>query len=122
MKQHRFVREGEEWYIDLPEYLEQGGNKGDLQMVSGADTMLDIIAEEKDEVVLQIDTKPFEGADELLLTELCDPILGGGYYHMRQFENKKVDKDLWLCDVTRFVFGDIPERIYVRKLKDGNFK
>lgn len=116
MKQHRFVREGEEWYIDLPEYLEQGGNKGDLQMVSGADTMLDIIAEEKNEVVLQIDTKPFEGADELFLTELCDPILGGGYYHMKQFVSKNVDKDLWLCDVTRFVFGDIPERIYVRKL------
>jgi len=56
MKQHRFVRESGDWYIDLPEYLEQGGNKGDLQMVSGADTMLNIIAEEKDEVVLQIDT------------------------------------------------------------------
>lgn len=117
MKQHRFVRENGEWYIDLPQYLEQGGSKGDLQMVSGADTMLDIIAEEKDEVALAIDTKPFGGADELLLTERCDPILGGGYYHMKQFENKIVDKDLWLCDVTRFVFGDIPERIYVRSIQ-----
>ena len=52
MKEHRFVREGMGWYIDLPEYLLQGGDKGDLQMVSGADTMLDIIAEEKSEVTL----------------------------------------------------------------------
>lgn len=29
MKQHRFLKEGSEWYIDLPEYLEQGGSKGD---------------------------------------------------------------------------------------------
>lgn len=44
MKVHRFVREDNSWYIDLPEYIEQGGSKGDLEMVSGADTMLDIIA------------------------------------------------------------------------------
>jgi hypothetical protein len=93
MKQHRFIREGGEWYIDLPEYLEQGGSKGDLQMVSGADTMLDIIAEKKDEVILQIHIRPFEGADELTLTELCDPILGGGYYHMKQFEGREINKD-----------------------------
>lgn len=81
-------------------------------MVSGADTMLDIIAGEMGDVTLLIDTEPFEGADELLLTELCDPILGGGYYHIKQFENKEVNKDLWLCDVTSFVFGDIPKKIY----------
>lgn len=117
MKEHRFVREGMGWYIDLPEYLLQGGDKGDLQMVSGADTMLDIIAQEKNEVTLQIDTEPFEGADELLPTELCDPIPGGGYYYMKQFENKTVNKDLWLCDVTRFVFGNIPGKIYVRNIQ-----
>jgi hypothetical protein len=116
MKQHRFVREGMEWYIDLPEYLAQGGDKADLQIISSADTMLDIIAGEKNEVTLQINTEPFEGADELLLTELCDPILGGGYYHMKQFENKAVNKDLWLCDVTRFVFGNIPKKIYIRNI------
>ncbi len=116
MKQHRFVREGMAWYIDLPEYLFQGGDKGDLQMVSGADTMLDIIADKENEVTLQIDTEPFEGADELLLTGLCDPILGGGYYHIKKFENKPVNKDLWLCDVTRFVFGNIPGKIYIRSI------
>ncbi|HEV8272445.1 MAG TPA: DUF6717 family protein [Chitinophagaceae bacterium] len=116
MKIHRFVREGMEWYIDLPEYLAQGGDKGDLQMISGADTMLDIIAETENEVTLQINTEFFDGADELVLTELCDPILGGGYYHMKKFENKSVNKDLWLCDVTRFVFGNIPDRIYIKRL------
>lgn len=104
MQQHRFIREGSGWYIDLPAYLEQGGSKGDLQMVAGADTMLDIIAGRDSEVNLQIDTQPFDGADELILTERCDPILGGGYYYMHSFEGKEVSKNTWLCEVTSFVF------------------
>jgi len=117
MKQHRFVREDGRWYIDLPEFLAQGGDKADLEMISGADTMLNIIAGEKDEATLQINTETFDGANELLLTELCDPILGGGYYYLKQFEDKEVNQELWLCDVTRFVFGEIPKKIYVKRIK-----
>ena len=117
MKLHRFVRENDEWFIDLPEYLSQGGSKADLQMIDGADTMLEIIAGEDKEVTLQINTGPFEKADELKLTEICDPIPGGGYYHMKSFENKLVNRDLWLCDVTRFVFGNIPERIFIKRVE-----
>ncbi|HKO81148.1 MAG TPA: DUF6717 family protein [Chitinophagaceae bacterium] len=116
MKVHQFIKEASDWYIDLPEYLQQGGSKGDLQMVSGADTLLDIIAGENNKVTLQIDTTQFSDADELLLTELCDPILGGGYYHLKRFENKEVNRNLWLCDVTRFVFGSIPEKIYIKQV------
>ena len=116
MKQHRFVRESGGWYIDLPEYLAQGGSKGDLAMVSGADTMLDIISGKDNELTLQIDTEPFSGADELLLTELCDPLLGGGYYQMKQFEGKAVNQDMWLCEVTRFVFSTIPPKIYFKRI------
>ena len=116
MKQHRFVREATDWYIDLPEYLQKGGSKGDLQMVSGADTMLDIIAGNANEVTLQIDTKSFEGADQLLLTEECDPILGGGYYHLKSFEGKLQEQDMWLCEVTRFVFEELPEKIWIKRV------
>ena len=38
MKRHRFVRKDMGWFIDLPEYIEQGVEKGDLPMISGADT------------------------------------------------------------------------------------
>ena len=122
MRHHRFIREGNRWYIDVPEFLEQGGSKADLEMVSGADTMLDMMAGGKNEVTLVIDITPFDDADELILTELCDPILGGGYYHIEQFENKKINQDLWLCDVTRFVFGDIPDRIFVKRVNDATMR
>ncbi len=117
MHQHRFIHEGKEWFIDLPAFLEQGGSKADLQMVSGADTMLHVIAGDDAEVTLLMDTQPFAGADELVLTELCDPILGGGYYHLKSFEGKEVAQDMWLCEVTRFVFNDIPPKIFVKRLR-----
>lgn len=116
MKQHRFYREGSGWYIDLPQYLEQGGSKGDLAMVEGADTMLDIVANEAQDVTIKMDSKPFESADELQLTELCDPVIGGAYYLMKEFEGKEVNRQMWLCAVTEFVFGGMPEKIYVKRV------
>jgi len=115
MQKHRFYREGSGWYIDLPEYLEQGGSKGDLAMVAGADTMLDVVAGRDKNVTIVMDTKPFEGSDELVLTNLCDPTMGGGYYLMKEFEGKGVNQQMWLCGVTEFVFGNMPERIYVKR-------
>ena len=116
MQQHRFLREGTEWFIDLPAYLEGGGQKADLQMVAGADVMLNVIAGTDSKVELQMDTQPFAGADELILTEQCDPVLGGGYYHLRMFEGREVVQDMWLCEVTRFVFNDIPPQIFIKRV------
>lgn len=105
MKQHRFYGEGSGWYIDLPKYLEQGGSKGDLAMVAGKDK----------DVTIQMDILPFVGADELVLTERCSPGMGGGYYFMKSFEEKDVCQRMWLCGVTEFVFGCLPEKIYVKR-------
>jgi hypothetical protein len=117
MKTYRFIKQGNEWYIDLPEYLEQGGAQGDLQMVEGADKMLDIMSSGEEIVSLTIAKEPFEGADLLSLTEKCDPYLGGGYYIMKQYEGTEINRTMWLCRVTEFVFADIPSEIYVRREK-----
>lgn len=115
MKQHSFVKEFGGWYIDLPEYLEGGGSKADLAMVAGADTLLDLIAEGKESVTLSMDTKPFKGSDELILLRLCDSSTGGGDYFMKTYAGQPINQELWLCDVTLFVFGDMPEKIFIRK-------
>jgi len=116
MDQHKFLREGGGWYIDLPEYLEQGGSKGDLAMVAGADTMLDIMAEGESTVEIQLDTHPFDGADLLELVEVCDPVVGGGYYVLHTYNSKPINHRMWLCAVTNFVFGHLPESIYIKKV------
>lgn len=119
MKQHHFYRENGGWYIDLPAYLEEGGSKGDLAMVAGANTMLEVMASDAIDVMLLIDEQPFEGADELLRTEVCEPSMGSGCYWMQHFERKRVAQSMWLCDVTNFVFGYLPNKIYVKRSGEG---
>jgi hypothetical protein len=115
MKAYKFIKTGQEWYIDLPEYLEQGGSIGDLQMVDGADKMLDLMAGNESTVTLFISKEQFEGADILTLTEKCDPYIGGGYYIMKEHEGQEINRTMWLCQVTEFVFGDIPQQIFVKR-------
>jgi len=114
MKVYRFVKEGRDWYIDLPEYLAQGGSRGDLQMVEGADAMLDVIAEKQLEVNFILRREYFEGAVLLVLIERCDPYIGGGYYLLESLEGKEYNKKMWLCGVTEFVFGELPNEIFLK--------
>lgn len=116
MHKHRFIKEGEEWYVDLPDYIDQGGHKGDLQMVQGADTMLEMIAGDEKEVILWMDRIYFVGADKMTMTERCDPSVGGANYNLYQYQGEVVDQNLWLCSVTEFVFGDLPEEIFLKKV------
>lgn len=119
MQTHRFVKEYGGWYIHLPQYIEQGlGTKGDLAMVEGADTMLDYIAAGADAVALTLSETPIEGSDLLQLEALRDPSIGGGYYMLHRFEGQELQQRMWLCGVTEYVFGKMPEQIYVRRERD----
>ncbi len=118
MKAYKFNKTGQDWYIDLPEFIEQGGSIGDLQMVDGADKMLDMMAVKESSVIVYVGKEQFEGSDMLTLTEKCDPYIGGGYYMMKHYEGQEINRTMWLCHVTEFVFGDIPEQIFVKRQKD----
>lgn len=96
------------WFVTLPEWK---GDRADLEMVSGADTMLDILAQGEDIINVSISLNSFPGA--LRLTKIQNtPMVGGATYlcrgeHISEFE-------LWLCDVTRFVFGNMPSKLYFK--------
>ncbi|MFT3934271.1 MAG: hypothetical protein QM726_11685 [Chitinophagaceae bacterium] len=115
MHVYTFNKEAFGWYIDLPEFIEQGGSKGDLAMVEGADTMLDKMANGNDAIRLAFDDKHFEGSDKMVLTEKCNPDKGGGIYRMEAWEGQSYHHSLWLCAVTEFVFGSLPETIFVKR-------
>lgn len=117
MKAYKFIKSGQDWYIDLPEFIQQGGSVGDLQMVDGADKMLDMMAENESSVIVFVSKEQFDGADVLTLTEKCDPYIGGGYYLMKRYEGKEINRTMWLCQVTEFIFGDIPLYIFVKREK-----
>lgn len=115
MKTYKFIKNGNAWYIDLPDYIDQGGNMGDLQMVDGADKMLDMMSNSYDSVILSVSKERFDKSDCIILFEKCDPLIGGGYYMMRTYEGQEVNQRMWLCQVIEFVFAEIPEIIFVRR-------
>lgn len=108
MKLYRFTKEqNDRWFIVLPEWQ---GSKDELEMVMGADTMLDYIACGGSEVMLYLSEEPFDGYD-LTLT-LKEYIYDGAMYSLtgKNFECF----DVWLCEVTKFVFGEFPQTIYIK--------
>jgi hypothetical protein len=100
------------WYLDLPEW---NGDPEDLQMVEGADEWLDLLSAHTAKVTVTMSDENFEGAASLKLLRLREKNLGGGgIYDLEIYHDKKVALKLWLCGVTEFVFGRIPQRIYFK--------
>ena len=100
---YRFNKEDGKWYIDLPNWT---GTKGELQMVGGADTLLDNLSNNGETVTLELSTdkecpKGFETLKRIVRTPP-----NGCLYHLGL-------SPVWLCDVTKFVFdGVFPKRIH----------
>lgn len=111
-----FIKEidnGGRWYAVIPEWE---GSKAELEMVSGADTLLDIINLnnwEDNKVILELfpdeDIKPDQKYDGHFTIIKEDDQIGGGWYIGRY--QKIVVEEVWLCDVTKFVFGYMPKNI-----------
>ena len=97
------------WYIDLPLDM---FTKEDLQMVCGADVMLDILSKHEQKINLWVSTQPFPGYD--VLKFIGEPESGADYY-IPELEGKKIEMNIWLCNVTKSVFGHFPLEIYIKR-------
>ena len=98
------------WYIDLPGWA---GSIDDLEMVQGADTMLDRVSGYTNECMLEMSNEAFEGADIIrLVTDLGDSV-GGEDYIMESYKGEAIEHHMWLCAVTVHVFGVLPAKIYI---------
>lgn len=120
----RFYKTPEEdWFIDLPEWIAQGGPKEALQMVLGADTMLDILAQDSDSVMVQISSELLETNNpkyQLTLLRLEDVFQIGdpegfwGVYKATPLVATYPEiEEVFLCPVTKYVLNDYPEVIYI---------
>ena len=105
---YRFYKtEENRWYIDLPEWK---GSQADLEMVAGADKMLDVLSNNGNKITLNISDAYEDKANwnEAIILERhkkYPSILGGGA------EYRWGSEIIWLCDVTKFVFGYFPKYI-----------
>lgn len=96
------------WYVDFPEYIDNGyGSKANLEMVAGADNMLEHFAT-NGEVMITFSNRELDQYDLSLKRVLIDP--WGATYVMGDFPFKPV----WLCNVSKFIFkGKHPRNIYL---------
>ena len=95
------------WYVVLPEW---DGPQEDLEMVCGADTMLDILAQESFAIKLTISETEFENSTIQLHFNREEN--EGAWYDLKsEFFNFEV----WLCYVTKFVFKSLPKIIYLSR-------
>lgn len=121
-----FYREGiNDWYIDLPKYIEQGGSKSALAMVAGADTLLSELSKGKPYISINIcsigkDINHVEDGYILLKRQISIPIVNlvsGATYNVESGISDIMTKLIWLCPVTLFVFGGkYPKRILCKPL------
>lgn len=105
MRKFKFELDENKWYVVLPEWK---GERDELEMVLGADTMLDIISQGETTVTLTI--------SETLLDEYRFALhykedeSGGAMYLL---VSDRYEFDVWLCHVTKFVYGYLPKSLYI---------
>lgn len=97
-------KEDWKWYVVLDDWT---GPQEDLEMVQGADTMLDILSEGKFDLDLRVSTEPFDSTF-ILESDLSED--GGMWYNLT---SDLFAFPVWLCYVTKHVFGEFPNKIYI---------
>lgn len=121
----RFFKRDKKWYADVPNHtLEEN------EMIMGSDTALDLMADNKDEIVLTLSDEDDEHS--ILTMTMKEHDSEGAYYTLSGFlYNKFLDlfaldsstlpsditNEIWICNVTHDVFGSHPKNIYLLKIE-----
>ncbi len=94
------------WFVVLPEYE---GDHDDLEMVGGANTLLDFLTTDNHLVTIDVADEKFPDANTLRIVEHDD---FGGTYEVSGI--KGFNQTVWLCNVMHYVFKEHPETIYFK--------
>ena len=121
----RFFKRDKKWYADVPNHtLEEN------EMIMGSDTALDLMSDNKDEIVLTLSDEDDEHS--ILTMTMKEHDSEGAYYTLSGFlYNKFLDlfaldsstlpsditNEIWICNVTHDVFGFHPKNIYLLKIE-----
>lgn len=109
MKMLNFNKESDgRWYIVLDEWE---GDHSELEMVSGADTLLDILSAGKDFVSILISEEKSDIENPRFILNYVKDSGGGGIYRL---DSETYNFDIWLCHVTKFVYGYLPKTLYIK--------
>jgi len=86
-------------------------SKADLEMVSGADQLLDILSKGGSSIELLISHE----LGDLSLSISNRDCYSGAYYEVtgEVTPGVNIDMEIWLCDVTKFIFGYFPKKLFI---------
>lgn len=114
MRKFKFYKDPDNsWYIDLPEWT---GSKASLEMVSGADTMLEYLSEGSNEVYAYLSEEYFENSDKIEFIRETDEIGEGAFYKITSFRGVEINVNMWLCGVTEWLYKKYPKVIYIQTI------
>ena len=111
---YTFEREEGMWHVHYPRYPERGWDRRDLRMAEGAHKFLNALSNGVKKLRLQISVQPQENAGKLELVEHCKD--SSAVYLFTPATGQSSDALCWICDFALFVFGDMPDSIYVQRL------
>ena len=106
------------WYVDFPNWPLSHDN---LEMVAGADDLLDILNNGTNHVSLQVYTKRPKEYD-IELKKIHSALTKGAFYTVEtplngwEKSNSVRRKQLWLCPVTLTVLGQYPQQIFFKQI------
>jgi hypothetical protein len=115
MNSYSFIKKDGNWQLHFSNYTNREGKNGDIELNDGAESILNLLSEGNNQVNLVFDKKPFQDADEIELLQTCEPFLNGGYYLLRSYQGKEINYEMWLSDLTKYVFEETPQKIYFKK-------
>jgi len=101
-----------QWYVDLPNFP---GAKAELEMVAGADTLLNYYANGNDNVSFQISLTEKADFDAIIFISE-DGTDTGAYYNLSRLKGNNFSFKIWLCNVTLYLFGEFPPAIYIKPI------
>jgi hypothetical protein len=110
-KKLTFVKLANKWYVHLPAY---DGNTEDLEMVMGADSLCDQL-DIAEKGIITIDIYDYKIPNSIQLEFISSTSDGaegcGAWYKVSFFHNSM---EIWLCDVTKYVFGKFPPELFIK--------
>ena len=110
-----YYKLGNRWYLDAPDYLDQGGPEGDLERVGAFCEFLELAGRGASTVIFHMDTVPFDGADRLQLVGSSGGDTGG-YYYLSCFQGQDVDLELWFNTMIYIGHTTLPQAIYIKRI------
>ena len=101
-----FVKLANRWYVHLPHYP---GFTDELEMVLGADVLCDMIDTlDIGYIVTTVSDKPTysEFSTREYILDFVNNTISNGEQDGANYRLREYKLDIWLCNVTKYVFGE----------------